>query len=88
VTPVALPNYTRLRAKDARMQGFFVYNHIGQWSRVMDELAGWIRDGQLRPVQDMTHGFAHMPRALANLYYGRNVGVQCCSVRGEPEGWA
>jgi NADPH-dependent curcumin reductase len=86
-TPFALPNYTRLRAKDARMQGFFVYNHLDKWDRVMDELAGWIRDDRLRPVQDMTQGFANMPRALANLYHGHNVGVQCCSVRGEPETW-
>ena len=86
-TPFALPNYTRLRAKDARMAGFFVYNHVHRWHQVMDELAGWIHDGQLRPVQDMTTGFQNMPRALANLYYGRNVGVQCCSVRGEPTEW-
>ena len=85
--PFALPNYTRLRATDARMQGFFVYNHISSWDRVMDALAGWIHDGRLRPVQDMTPGFQNMPRALANLYHGRNVGVQCCSVRGEPENW-
>lgn len=86
-TPFALPNYTRLRAKDARMQGFFVYNHLDKWTQVMDELASWIRDGQLRPVQDMTTGFQNMPRALANLYHGRNVGVQCCNVRGEPIEW-
>lgn len=83
----ALPNYTRLRATDARMQGFFVYNHLHRWDAVMDELAGWIKGGQLRPVQDVIDGFANMPQALAKLYEGRNVGVQCCSVRGEPEGW-
>ena len=86
-TPFALPNYTRLRRTDSRMAGFFVYNHLASWERVMDELAGWIRDGRLRPVQDMTLGFANMPKALAQLYFGRNVGVQCCDVRGEPEGW-
>lgn len=26
--PIGLNNYTRLRSKDARMQGFFVYNHL------------------------------------------------------------
>ena len=83
----ALPNYTRLRATDSRMAGFFVYNHLHRWAEVMAELAGWIGDGRLRPVQDMTAGFAHMPRALAQLYFGRNVGVQCCSIRGEPQGW-
>jgi hypothetical protein len=86
-TPFALPNYTRLRATDSRMAGFFVYNHLHRWEQVMAELAGWIGDGRLRPVQDVIDGFASMPKALAQLYHGRNTGVQCCSVRGEPEGW-
>jgi NADPH-dependent curcumin reductase len=85
--PFALPNYTRLRAKDARMAGFFVYNHIHRWETVMADLSAWIHDGALKPVQDVTPGFQNMPRALANLYYGANVGVQCCSVRGEPGEW-
>lgn len=85
--PFKLSNYTRLRATDAMMRGFFVYNHLNRWVQVMEELSGWISDGLLRPVQDIEEGFAAMPRALANLYYGANIGVQCCSVRGEPEEW-
>lgn len=84
-TPFALPNYTRLRATDARMTGFFVYNHLHRWDEVMAQLAGWIGDGRLKPVQDVVQGFAAMPRALGQLYHRRNVGVQCCSVRGELE---
>lgn len=85
--PFKLSNYTRLRATDSVMRGFFVYNHLDRWNAVMDEMAGWIADGRLKPVQDIEEGFGAMPRALANLYYGANVGVQCCSVRGEPEEW-
>lgn len=85
--PFGLTNYTRLRATDSRMQGFFVYNHLDRWDSVMDEMAAWIRSGKLVPVQDMAEGFVAMPRALASLYYGQNVGVQCCSVRGEPDEW-
>ena len=85
--PFKLSNYTRLRATDSRMQGFFVYNHLARWNEVMDDMVGWIKDGRLKPVQDVIKGFQNMPRALANLYYGRNVGVQCCSVRGEPKEW-
>lgn len=85
--PFKLSNYTRLRATDSRMQGFFVYNHMHNWEPVMDDLAGWIHDGKLKPVQDVEQGFQNMPRALANLYYGQNVGIQCCSVRGEPDEW-
>jgi NADPH-dependent curcumin reductase CurA len=53
----------------------------------MADLAGWIREGKLKPVQDIITGFENMPKALAQLYYGQNVGVQCCSVRGEPKDW-
>lgn len=86
--PFKLSNYTRLRSTNSRMQGFFVYNHLDRWRAVMDEMTGWIAEGKLKPVQDVIEGFQHMPRALANLYYGKNVGVQCCSVRGEPENWS
>lgn len=85
--PFKLPNYTRLRATDSVLRGFFVYNHLDRWDEVMDEIAGWISDGRLKPVQDIEDGFHAMPRSLANLFYGANVGVQCCSVRGEPEEW-
>jgi hypothetical protein len=83
-TPFGLTNYTRLRAVEGRMGGFFVYNHVGRWREVMDEMAGWIRAGRLKPVQDVVEGFEFMPEALARLYDGRNVGVQCCRVRPEP----
>lgn len=82
--PFALGNYTRLRATNSSMKGFFVYNHLHQWDEAMDQIAGWIHNDGLRPVQDMVDGFENMPSALARLYDGRNVGVQCCRVRGEP----
>ncbi|MEL7028348.1 MAG: NADP-dependent oxidoreductase [Pseudomonadota bacterium] len=82
--PFGLTNYTRLRRVDGRMTGFFVYNHIDRFQAVMDEMAGWIREGRLKPVQDIEEGFERMPRALANLYFGANVGVQCCRVRPSP----
>jgi NADPH-dependent curcumin reductase CurA len=74
--PFALSNYTRLRTKEARMQGFFVYNHIDRWESVMNELASWILSGQL------------LPKALARMYAGLNRGAAICDVRGEPKDWA
>jgi hypothetical protein len=85
--PFKLSNYTRLRATDSRMQGFFVYNHLNRWAEVMSEMTQWIHESKLKPVQDIIEGFQNMPKALAHLYYGQNVGVQCCSVRGEPAEW-
>ena len=86
--PFALSNYIRLRNKDARMQGFFVYNHIARWESVMDELAIWILEGKLIPKNDVTRGFERMPKALARMYAGLNRGAAICDVRGEPESWS
>ncbi len=86
--PFGLTNYTRLRRVNGSMQGFFVYNHLHQWDEAMTEIATMIHDQGLRPVQDMVDGFENMPEALARLYDGSNVGVQCCRVRGEPQGEA
>ncbi len=85
--PFALGNYTRLRAREASMRGFFVYNHLDRWDRVMEALAGHIHAGQLHPVHDVETGLARMPYALAKLYAGGNIGTQLCSVRGEPGEW-
>lgn len=81
-----LTNYARLRAVEGRMSGFFVYNHLDRFNAVIAQMADWIKAGQLTPVQDVIEGFTAMPRALANLYYGQNIGVQCCRVRPEPKG--
>ncbi len=82
--PFGLTNYTRLRAVNGRMQGFFVYNYPHLFAQAERELAGWVREGKLKPVQDIVDGFENMPAALARLYSGQNVGVQICRVRGEP----
>lgn len=84
-TPFGLTNYSRLRAVEGKMGGFFVYNHVHRWDEVMNQLADWIRQGKLKPVQDVVQGFEAMPEALARLYEGKNVGVQCCQIRQEPK---
>jgi NADPH-dependent curcumin reductase CurA len=84
--PFGLTNYARLRNVNGSMKGFFVYNYADRMHEAIDQVAGWVNDGRLKPIQDMEQGFEQMPQALANLYSGKNVGVQCCSVRGEPDG--
>ena len=84
-TPFGLTNYTRLRAVEGKMGGFFVYNHVDRWDEVIGEMADWVRAGKLKPVQDVVNGFESMPEALSRLYEGKNVGVQCCQVRLEPD---
>ena len=81
----ALSNYLQLRRVNGSMSGFFVYNYQDRFGDAFDGLAAWILAGQMKPIQDIVEGFEKLPDALARLYDGRNAGVQCCSVRGEPE---
>ncbi|MBS1797709.1 MAG: NADP-dependent oxidoreductase [Acidobacteria bacterium] len=83
-TPFGLTNYTRLRAVEGKMAGFFVYNHLHRWEEFTGQMADWIRAGKIKPVQDIVEGFESMPAALSRLFEGKNVGVQCCRVRPEP----
>ncbi|MEL6414446.1 MAG: NADP-dependent oxidoreductase [Pseudomonadota bacterium] len=85
--PYPLPNYTRLRRTDSQMRGFFVYNHLKDWDRAILEITDWIHDGLVKPVEQITDGFAHMPAALAGLYTGQNAGKQLCRVSGDPQEW-
>ncbi|MDJ0656973.1 MAG: NADP-dependent oxidoreductase [Xanthomonadales bacterium] len=81
--PYGLMNYTRLRSVNGTMRGFFVYNFWDRFDECVEQLAGWIRAGQLRPVEQVIEGFHRMPEALARLYDGVNVGVQICQVRAD-----
>lgn len=82
--PFGLTNYTRLRARNASMNGFFVYNFEHLFDEATERMTEWVKTGELVPVQDIVEGFDRMPEALARLYDGKNVGVQICQVRDEP----
>ena len=82
--PFALSNYTKLRAVNGSMNGFFVYNFESEFDTMADQLAEWIISGELVPVQNVVDGFENLPAALAGLYDGTNTGIQICRVRGEP----
>lgn len=78
--PFGPRNYTRLRKGDADMRGFFVYNHADDFEQAETEMAGWIRDGQLRALVDFMDGFEALPDALMGLYTGANFGKRIVRV--------
>lgn len=81
--PFGPRNYTRLRRSEAVMRGFYVYNHEAGFAEAERRMAGWVRSGELRPVQDIVDGFENMPAALIGLYQGSNAGKQVVRVRDE-----
>jgi NADPH-dependent curcumin reductase CurA len=73
-------NLQNLGRQDAKMEGFFVFDYEAQYPECIETLAGWIRAGQLTPVEDISEGIETLPDALADLYRGNNIGVRMVKV--------
>jgi NADPH-dependent curcumin reductase len=63
-----------LLVKRARAQGFVVFDYRDRWETSVARLAGWVRAGRLRYVEDILDGIEACPDALAGLYRGENRG--------------
>ena len=72
--PFGPRNYTRLKAVEAVMRGFFVYNHAEAFEEAEQDLAAMVRSGALTPHATIREGFECMPQALIGLYEGSNTG--------------
>ena len=58
----------------ARMEGFVIFDHIGEFDKSAKRLATWVRNGQLRYREEILNGINHCPGAIADLYAGTNLG--------------
>jgi len=63
-----------LLVKRARMQGFVIFDHLGDWDSSVAMLADWVREGKLHYIEDVLTGIEACPDALAGLYRGENRG--------------
>lgn len=63
-----------LLVKRARAQGFVIFDHADRWQASVDQLADWVRSGQLRYAEEVLEGIEACPDALAGLYRGENRG--------------
>ena len=76
----ALVNWWRIGRQRARMQGFFVYDHVERFAEAEARMADWIRGGELRYQEDILEGIERMPQALRRLFEGDNIGKQLVHV--------
>jgi NADPH-dependent curcumin reductase CurA len=63
-----------LLVKSARMEGFVITDHPEHGDIARRDLAGWLRSGQLRYLEEVLDGIDHAPGAIAGLYRGENLG--------------
>jgi NADPH-dependent curcumin reductase CurA len=63
-----------LLVKGARMEGFVMFDHPEHEEIARHDLAGWLRSGQLRYLEEVLDGIDNAPGAIAGLYRGDNLG--------------
>lgn len=72
--PAGPPSFGNLLIKRATLQGFIVLDHFGKLAEVSGQLAQWIADGSLEPLETVVEGFEQLPSAINMLFDGANVG--------------
>ncbi|MGH8786114.1 MAG: NADP-dependent oxidoreductase [Cupriavidus necator] len=72
-----------LLVKRASMQGFVIFDHPEHYPVARQALGQWIREGQLRYVEDILEGIEQAPDAIAGLYRGENNGKRLIRIAGE-----
>lgn len=66
--------FGNLLVKRASLQGFIILDHFAKLGEVSAQLAEWIADGSLEPLETVVEGFEELPRAINMLFDGANVG--------------
>lgn len=66
--------FGNLLVKRASLQGFIILDHFDKLAEVSAQLAEWIADGSLEPLETVVEGFEELPSAINMLFDGANVG--------------
>ena len=79
------PRYNRqILVNRARMQGFLVFDHWHRRGEAVDVLEGWLADGRLAYLEDITNDLENAPDTLCRLLAGQNTGKALIRVGKEP----
>ncbi|MEX0677947.1 MAG: NADP-dependent oxidoreductase [Pirellulales bacterium] len=69
-----------LIVKQARAEGFLVFQFADKYQQGIAEMAGWIRAGKLKYREDIVEGFENLPQAFIGLFSGDNTGKRLVKV--------
>ncbi|KAJ1395453.1 Polyketide synthase, enoylreductase domain [Sesbania bispinosa] len=76
-------NLANLIFKRIRMEGFLVYEFYHLYTKFLEFVLPYIREGKVVYVEDIVEGLENGPAALVGLYSGRNFGKQVVVVAHE-----
>ncbi|KAK8364800.1 hypothetical protein V6Z12_A02G006400 [Gossypium hirsutum] len=74
--PEGVHNLMSIVYKRVRIEGFAVFDYYPQYSKFLDFILPYIREGKVKYVEDIVEGLENGPAALIGLFSGCNVGKQ------------
>jgi NADPH-dependent curcumin reductase CurA len=63
-----------------RMEGFVIFDHANRFDEVAAELAQLLSNGEIKVLEDIESGLECAPRALVDVYEGRNRGKKLIQI--------
>ncbi|KAK6255557.1 hypothetical protein SCA6_016862 [Theobroma cacao] len=78
--PEGVHNLTSIVMKQARMQGYLVFEYYHLYPKYLEMILPKIREEKVVYVEDIADGLENAPAALVGLFSGRNIGKQVVAV--------
>lgn len=72
--------YTMLLIRQARAQGFLVFQFADRYPEGIKQMAQWIQEGKIRYREDIVDGLENTPKAFIRMLNGENKGKQLVRV--------
>jgi NADPH-dependent curcumin reductase CurA len=74
--------FGNLLVQRATLKGFIVLDHFDRLAEAVGEIAGWISEDRLEPLETVVDGFEQLPTAINMLFDGANTGKLVVRVAG------
>jgi NADPH:quinone reductase len=72
-----------LLVKQAKAEGFLVFQFANRYGEGLKQMAEWIKQGKLKYREDIEHGIENAPGAFMAMLKGRNTGKQLVKLSEE-----
>jgi NADPH-dependent curcumin reductase CurA len=72
--PYPVRNLWQLLVQRATMRGFLTYDHPQYLQEARQRISDWVKNGDITPLENVSHGLESAPDALIRLMSGRTTG--------------
>ncbi len=70
----------QLIVKQARVEGFLVFQFADRYREGLEQMAAWLKDGKLTYREEVVEGIENAPAAFIGMLQGRNTGKQLVKI--------